>query len=134
MAIKPTRVVKQFVSLLLVLALSACSSLGTTPDTDPLVASELLIENASEYAGNQSYIRLLHKSRTWAPAKSLSGDPIEFGKQASIPIQHVGAKILGPSHEDAMRSLALKIWMIEQAEYTLDVVYYIFKQDLVGNH
>ena len=33
---------------------------------------------------------------------------------------------------DALKSLAAKLWMIENAEYTVDVMYYIFKRDTVG--
>ncbi len=81
---------------------------------------------------DQEYIHQLHLSRTWVPEHELQEDPIEIGKNAKIPVHHEGAKILGPSEDDALRSLALKIWMIENARHTIDVVYYIFTPDLSG--
>ncbi len=90
------------------------------------------MDNASANAGNDEFISQLYEARTWVPHKSLTEDPVEIGKNARIPIQNEGVKLLGPSEDDALRSLALKIWMIENAEHTLDVVYYIFKTDLVG--
>jgi len=41
-------------------------------------------------------------------------------------------KILGPTQKDALRSLAAKLRMIEQAQHTVDLAYYIYKSDLVG--
>jgi phosphatidylserine/phosphatidylglycerophosphate/cardiolipin synthase-like enzyme len=52
--------------------------------------------------------------------------------QAEIPIQGAQAKLLGPSQEDGLRSLAAKIWMIDHAEHTIDATYYIFSRDRVG--
>ena len=123
---------KYLLLLTLGLMLGACSIPRTAPPMDPLWANQLLIDNAAHYAGNEKYMRLLYESRTWVPAHALSEDTVELGKRAQIPVQHASAKILGPSYEDALRSLALKIWMIEQAEHTVDVVSYIFKQDLAG--
>jgi phosphatidylserine/phosphatidylglycerophosphate/cardiolipin synthase-like enzyme len=62
----------------------------------------------------------------------LTEDPIEVGKSAKIPVQHEQVKVLGPTKEDALRSLALKIWLIEHAQHTIDMVYFIFTQDLAG--
>jgi phosphatidylserine/phosphatidylglycerophosphate/cardiolipin synthase-like enzyme len=78
------------------------------------------------------FINQLYESRTWVPAKELDVDPIELGKQADIPVQHARTKFLGPNDHAAIDSLAVKIWMIEKAEHTIDFTYYIFKTDLVG--
>ncbi len=115
--------------LLLFIASCAGSVSRQTSDYHP---TEQLLETASINAGNEEYIRLLYDSRTWQPFYELSEDPIELGKNAKIPIQEEGVKLLGPSQDDALRSLALKIWLIENAQHTLDVVYYIFSTDLVG--
>jgi putative cardiolipin synthase len=122
----------KFILLLpLIWLLSACSS--TSPiQPSPLNATKQLVDGAVENAGNDEFIGQLYESRAWVPHKSLSEDPVEIGKRAKIPVQHEGVKLLGPSEDDALRSLALKIWMIENAEHTVDVVYYIFKTDLVG--
>lgn len=98
----------------------------------PLAAAKQLIDNASTNEGNTEFIGQLYESRTWVPHGRLLEDPVELGKNARIPVQHEAIKVLGPSQDDALRSLALKIWMIENAEHTVDVVYYIFTTDLVG--
>ena len=74
----------------------------------------------------------LYEQRTWVPPSKLTIDPIILGKQAQIPVNSSRVKVIGPSHDDAMRSLAAKIWLIEQAKHTIDITYYIFKTDLVG--
>jgi phosphatidylserine/phosphatidylglycerophosphate/cardiolipin synthase-like enzyme len=78
------------------------------------------------------FINQLYERRTWVAAKDLDVDPIEFGKTADIPVQHARTKFLGPSDHAAIDSLAVKLWMIENAEHTIDFTYYIFKTDLVG--
>ena len=74
----------------------------------------------------------IYEIRTWVPPSKLTIDPIKLGKEAEIPVNSALARIIGPSHDDAMSSLAAKIWLIENAVHTVDVTYYIFKTDLVG--
>lgn len=74
----------------------------------------------------------IYKIRTWVPPSKLTIDPIKLGNEAQIPNNITNAKIIGPSRDDAMSSLAAKIWLIENAQHTVDVTYYIFKNDLVG--
>ncbi|MCP4768039.1 MAG: phospholipase [Gammaproteobacteria bacterium] len=62
----------------------------------------------------------------------MDSDPIRLGMDAEIPIQDASAKILGPSQQDSLRSIAAKIWMIDNAEHTIDAAYYIFKRDPIG--
>jgi len=115
----------------LIMLIVACASTGTT-HTQPLKSTRQLLADASTTAGNEEFIRQLYASRTWAPYDKLTEDPIEIGKNAKIPVQQEDVKILGPSREDALRSLALKIWLVEHAEHSIDMVYYIFTQDLAG--
>lgn len=77
-------------------------------------------------------INNIYKIRTWVPPSELTIDPIKLGEEAQIPVNSAQAKIIGPSHDEAMNSLAAKIWLIENAQHTVDVTYYIFKPDLVG--
>lgn len=84
-------------------------------------------------AVNDPEINELYEKRTWYPQKEIKIDLIELGKQAEIPVQHARTKFLGPSAHAAIDSLAVKLWMIENAEHTIDFTYYIFKTDLVGN-
>ena len=122
----PVRIL-QFLTIALLL--NACASVtqfqcpaGTQslPDCPPLQAVEDEIINA------------LYEMRTWMPPSKLTIDPVQLGKQAEIPINSAEARIIGPTQDDALNSLAAKIWLIENAQHTVDVTYYIFKNDLVG--
>ena len=115
--------------ILLALWLNACSSLpqqkcpaGTLdkPDCPP------------EEAIEDEKINDIYEIRTWLPPSKLTIDPIALGAEAVIPINSAQAKIIGPSHDAAMYSLAAKIWLIENAQHSVDVTYYIFKTDIVG--
>lgn len=83
-------------------------------------------------AVDDELINNIYKIRTWVSPSKLTIDPIKLGEEAQIPINSAHAKIIGPSHDEAMSSLAAKIWLIENAQHTVDVTYYIFKPDLVG--
>ena len=122
---------KLLLLLLLVSLLAACA-IPESKRVYPLESTRQLIDDASINAGNDEFIRQLLDSRTWVNYKHLHVDPIEVGKQASIPVQNEEVKIVTASQEDSVRSLALKLWMIENAEHTIDIVYYIFKYDVVG--
>lgn len=76
---------------------------------------------------NSHYIK-----RTWVPSDKLSIDPIKLGEEAQIPINHAFTKVLGPSRDGGVDSLTTKIWLIENAQHTIDLTYYIFKRDRVG--
>jgi hypothetical protein len=109
-----------FLLLPAVLVLVACATTGVE-QTYPLKSTRQLLADASTLAGNEKFIGQLHDARTWVPHGQLTEDPIEIGKNAKIPVQHEQVKILGPSREDALRSLALKVWLIEQARHTVDM-------------
>jgi putative cardiolipin synthase len=83
-------------------------------------------------AVDDAFINDVYESRTWAPGKELDDDLVELGKTYEIPVQHARAKILGPDDHAAIDSLAAKLWMIENAEHTIDFTYYIFQADLIG--
>lgn len=76
-------------------------------------------------------INELYAYRTWMKESETGVDLVELGKQAEIPIQHARTKFLGPTPHAAIDSLAVKIWMIENAQHTIDFTYYIFKTDMV---
>ena len=77
-------------------------------------------------------VNRVYERRTWVPSSDISGDLIERAKQVSIPVQHARTRFLGPDAHGAIDSLAVKLWMIENAEHTIDFTYYIFTNDLVG--
>jgi len=77
-------------------------------------------------------IEHIYKYRTWVSPKELEEDPIAYGMNADIPVQGARGKILGPDNEGAINSLAAKLWMIENAQHTIDFAYYIFTPDIIG--
>ena len=81
---------------------------------------------------NDEDINKLYASRTWIKPSKLTIDPIQMGKDAQIPVNNTRVKIIGPGQVDALNSLAAKIWLIENAQHTIDLTYYIFKRDMVG--
>ncbi len=111
--------------------LGGCVSIQS-PKPTPLAAIEQLLRDESQDRNSPRFIERLQDSRTWLPYSQLTRDPVEIGKEIGIPVQNAMIKLLGPSREDASRSLAAKIWLIEHAEHTIDMVYYIFKEDLAG--
>ncbi len=84
------------------------------------------------HAINDEKTNNLYQLRTWQPQSELTFDPIKFGSSTKTPTNSAVAKIIGPSFDNALDSLAVKIWMIEHAQHTIDATYYIFKADLVG--
>ena len=90
------------------------------PDCPPLEAVE------------DPFITALYWRRTWQPGDVHQLDVVDIGVELDIPEQNARAKFLGARSEDALNSLAAKIWMIENAQHTIDATYYIFKRDLIG--
>jgi len=127
---KPTKHILLPVALFIVLLQIGCASVPketvcpantqNLPDCPPLSA----VQDAE--------IDRIYESRTWLSPKQLDEDPIAFGMNVDIPIQGARGKILGPSDEGAIDSLAAKLWMLENARHTIDFAYYIFAPDIVG--
>ncbi len=60
-------------------------------------------------------------------------DPLQLALDSSTPVNSAKAKILGPTTDDGIRSIASKIWLIDNAQHTIDATYYIFARDLIGH-
>ena len=73
-----------------------------------------------------------YEYRRWQSDVVTEQDPIQLGIEAEIPIQEARLKLLGSSQRDALYSLAARIYMIENAQHSVDAAYYIFRDDLVG--
>ena len=84
-------------------------------------------------AVDDPFIDALYERRTWRPPGEVERDPVEVARRAEIPTQVARVKFAGTTSEDALNSLAAKIWMIEHAAHTIDVTYYIFTRDLIGD-
>ena len=68
----------------------------------------------------------------WREPAQLTVKTIDLGMEASVPILDARMRIIGSSYEESLRSLAAKIWLIDNAQFTVDAAYYIFKRDMVG--
>ncbi len=91
-----------------------------------------LLPSLATPVGVDAFVRKNIDERSWqAPGKILF-DPIEVAENRQMPSKMARAKILGLSDEDAVRSLAAKLSMIDNARYTIDMVYYIYQRDTVG--
>ncbi|RLA24762.1 MAG: hypothetical protein DRQ62_04530, partial [Gammaproteobacteria bacterium] len=107
---------KIVISLLIISLLASCVDLSHKPDIVP------------ESVKTNDFVTMNYQQRTWIPASEMVFDPIAVGNKAKIPVHNARTKIIGPTYQDALNSLAAKILMIENAEYTIDLVYYIYKR------
>ena len=115
----------------LLLALTACVGVDRPADSCP--ANTQSLPNCPPHAAIEDpAVSAWYEERTWLPAHEWDDDPVAIGIEAEIPIQPARLKLLSTSEQDAVYSLAAKLQMIEQARYTVDAAYYIFKGDLVG--
>lgn len=119
--------------LLLVMVLMALASCAIAPPPAACPEGTMDLPDCPPLgAVDDPFINELYDARSWVEARKQDIDLIELGKQFDIPIQHARAKFLGPDDHAAIDSLAVKLWMIENAEHTIDFTYYIFKTDLIG--
>ncbi|TDG12799.1 phospholipase [Seongchinamella unica] len=119
-----------FLSIALSFALSSCSEKPQNQDCEQASVSREPCAPAS--AIDDSTMDQIYADRTWKPSQELDIDPIRMGEQAEVPIDRARAKLIGPTPEDGLTSLATKLWLIENAVQTIDVMYYIFARDTVG--
>jgi len=111
--------------------LSGCITTNIPSDKCP--ADRQALENCPPLeAVDDPELNEWYGGRVALPRKLSKEDPIALGIEAQIPVQDARAKMLGSSEEEAIRSLTGKIHMIENAQHSVDAVYYIFKDDLVG--
>lgn len=102
------------------LLLGACTHAVTKPPTVP----KSPLSDDFEYRN--------YEQRTWMPPSQVAFDPIAVGDAIRAPVNPSLTKILGPEYDDSVKSLAAKLWLIDNARHTIDAVYYIFKRDTVG--
>jgi hypothetical protein len=117
-------------ALVFALLQAACTTIPAEPDCP--VNTQNLPDCPPLDAVIDKDVEHIYEYRTWKSPKELGEDPIAYGMNADIPVQGARGKILGPDDEGAIDSLAVKLWMIENAEHTIDFGYYIFTPDIVG--
>ncbi len=123
------RVIFVFMAVMLI---SSCSSFQQKPAVTPFQAYGSLAA-VDRQQDPQEFIHHLYLARSWVAYKHLDEDPIALSKRSEAPIKEAYTRIIGPSYKDSIRSLATKLWMIENAEHTLDLTYYIYKYDPTGH-
>jgi phosphatidylserine/phosphatidylglycerophosphate/cardiolipin synthase-like enzyme len=118
---------------LMLTAALALTSCATAPRQESCPAGTQQLPDCPPIgAVDDAEINEIYRDRTWMPPQEIKLDLVKLAKEAEIPVQHARTKYLGPTRDDAIRSLAAKLWMIENAEHTIDFTYYIFKTDMVG--
>lgn len=117
-------------SLLVASLQTGCAITAQTPSCPP--STQDLPDCPPVNAVVDEKIEHIYEYRSWKAPKDLEEDPISYGMNADIPVQGARGKIFGPDDEGAIDSLAAKLWMIENAEHSIDFAYYIFTPDLVG--
>ena len=113
----------------IILLLNACA---TAPGQDCPAGTLALPDCPPADAVNDAKVNSDYQLRTWLPPSKLNFDPVKAGDEASVPVNNARAKIIGPTYQDSLTSLATKIWLIENAQHTIDATYYIFHTDPVG--
>jgi len=120
-----------FAVIALVAGLGACATVTIKPEDCPAGTQKL--EGCPPIGAiDDAQIAEIYADRTWVSSRDLDEDPIEYGRDAEVPINRAQAKFIGSTDEDGLVSLAAKIHMIEQAEHTVDLMYYIYRDDIVG--
>jgi len=121
----------RIVALLVLAVLSGCAALQPAPTPCP-AGTQQLPDCPPVGAVADPFIDTLYEERRWRPPAEVEVDPIEIGKEATILQQSARTRLLGPTQEGALNSLAAKLWMIESAGHTVDAAYYIFTKDRIG--
>ena len=105
-----------FRSILVAIGLVLLSACAVTPKQPACPAGTKNLPDCPPLAAiDDPEINALYDSRTWLSAKELEQDLIELGKNADIPVQQARTKFLGPNDQAAISSLAVKLWIIENA-------------------
>ncbi len=124
------QLIPRLATLAAILVMAACAATPVQPPCPE--GRQELPDCPPEGAVRDMVVESHYQRRTRAYAETLDVDPIELGMQVDIPVSEARAKIIGSSYDESINSLAAKIWMIDQAMYSIDAVYYIFARDLVG--
>ena len=116
--------------LLTVLFLTACAA---NPQQPPCPADrQNLPDCPPKDAVRDLTVESHYQRRERADARASELDPIKMGMEADVPASDALGKIIGSSYQESINSLAAKIWLIDNAQHSVDAVYYIFSRDLVG--
>ncbi len=116
------------------LAIGACATTTLTVSPEDCPAGTQKLENCPPIGAVQDAdIAELYDLRSYERDDLAGFDSVAFARYFDIPINDALTKFVGSTDEGALSAIAAKIWMIENAEHTIDVIYYIFRSDIVGN-
>jgi phosphatidylserine/phosphatidylglycerophosphate/cardiolipin synthase-like enzyme len=124
---------KALAAVVLTIALGGCATMETIAPKDCPAGTQALENCPPAHAIQDAEIEKIYVERAWEFAGKLEGNPILLARDAEIPINDGLVKFIDSTDEGAINAIASKIWMIEQAEHTIDVIYYIFSDDLIGH-
>ena len=116
--------------ILIAIFIAGCAGTPSGEDCPP--GTQKLPHCPPPEAIEDPFITALYWRRAWQSGDDHQMDVVDIGVELDIPEQNARAKFLGARSEEALNSLAAKIWMIENAQHTIDATYYIFKRDLIG--
>ena len=116
------------------LTIGACATTTLTVSPEDCPAGTQKLENCPPIGALQDAdIAELYFNRSYERDDLPGFDSVAFARDFDVPINDALTKFVGSTDEGALSAIAAKIWMIENAEHTIDVVYYIFRSDMVGN-
>jgi len=118
------------ISVILTLLSGCAARILTTPCTPD--NQQLLAHCPPSHAIDDMAIQTHQNLRQWLPFDQQEEDYINLAMVTDIPIQDAFVKVVGTKYQDAVNSLATKIWLIEHAQHTLDLAYYIYTPDISG--
>ena len=117
--------------ILLSLLLSACATAPFDPQSCP-AGTQKLDGCPPLGAVEDPEISQLYKQRAKDFVAGTGFDPVAYARTADIPISRGSARFVGSTDEAALQAIASRVWMIENAEHTIDFMYYIMREDLAG--
>jgi phosphatidylserine/phosphatidylglycerophosphate/cardiolipin synthase-like enzyme len=123
--------VPNIAAILAALLLAACATTPFDPADCPAGTQKLDGCPPLEAIQDQEIARYYDR-RSQDFAERAGFDPVAYSRTVDIPVLHAGTKFIGSTNEGGLQSIAAKIWMVENAEHTVDVMYYILREDLVG--
>lgn len=113
------------------LVAGGCATVAVSPEDCP-AGTQKLQGCPPIGAIDDPFVADLYAERTWRSADRQDFDPIAAGRDADIPVNRTRAKFIGSDDAGGLTSLAAKLHLIANARHTVDLVYYIYRDDLVG--
>jgi phosphatidylserine/phosphatidylglycerophosphate/cardiolipin synthase-like enzyme len=125
--------IKPVLVIMVLLGLSGCAAKLPDPVTPCSQSEKEQEECAMPEVVLDTNVIEHQQSREWVPASKHSQDYLLLAMNKEIPIQNADIKIIPSDHKSAISSLTTKIWLIDNAKYSIDLTYYIFTKDLTGH-